>query len=105
MFNDPHKGKERDFAEFQPVQYIRIPFELEKTPVKARIYTTAHGFYRLSLNGSRADEREMTPDLMSYEKVLMYQTYDVTERLREGKNVIGVELADGWWSGRNRNVR
>ena len=100
LFNDPHKGKERDFAEFQPVQYIRIPFELEKTPVKARIYTTAHGFYRLSLNGSRADEREMTPDLMSYEKILMYQTYDVTERLREGKNVIGVELADGWWSGR-----
>ena len=42
----------------------------------------------------------MTPDLMSYEKILMYQTYDVTERLREGKNVIGVELADGWWSGR-----
>ena len=100
LFNNPYKNKERDFAEFQPVQYIRIPFELAEKPAAVRVYATAHGFYRLYLNGSRADDREMTPDLMAYEKVLMYQTYDVTGQVQEGKNVIGVELADGWWSGR-----
>lgn len=100
LFANPYKDKERDYSEFQPVQYIRIPLYLSEKPKTVRIYATAHGFYRLYLNGERADDREMTPDLMSYEKVLMYQTYDVTEKVREGNNVIGVELADGWWSGR-----
>lgn len=100
LFNNPYKDGNRDFSEFQPVQYIRIPFESTKKPVTARIYATAHGLYRLSLNGSRVADCEMTPDLMAYDKILMYQTYDVTEKIEEGMNVIGVELADGWWSGR-----
>ncbi len=100
LFNDPHKGRERDYAEFQPVQYIRIPFCMKKEIASARVYATAHGFYRLYVNGRRADEREFAPDLMSYKKVLPYQTYDVTVLLKEGDNVIGVELADGWWAGR-----
>ena len=28
------------------------------------------------------------------------QSYDVTEALVEGENVLGVALADGWWAGR-----
>lgn len=100
LFNNPYKDKERNFSEFQPVQYIRIPLKLSEKPVAARIYATAHGFYRLYINGDKADDREMTPDLMAYEKILMYQTYDITEKIKKGDNVIAVELADGWWTGR-----
>lgn len=100
LFNNPYKNSERDFAEFQPVKYIRIPFSTYNDIKQARVYVTAHGFYRLYINGQRADDREFCPDLTSYYKVLMYQTYDVTAYIKNGENVIGVELADGWWSGR-----
>lgn len=90
----------RDFHEFQPAQYIRIPCLVKKGVKKARIYMTAHGVYRLEVNGKRPDDREFAPDNTSYDKVLQYQTYDVTELLNEGKNVAGIILGDGWWCGR-----
>ena len=92
--------QERDFAEFRPAQYVRIPFEVKKGLKKARIYMTAHGIYQVYVNGTRPDVREFAPENTSYHKVLQYQTYDVTSLISEGKNVLGVILADGWWAGR-----
>ena len=66
----------------------------------ARLYITAHGLYRLTVNGVRPDGREFAPENTSYHKILLYQTYDLTPLLREGKNVLGVILGDGWWAGR-----
>lgn len=94
------QDSERDFAEFRPAQYLRIPFSKEKTIKKARIYATAHGVYRLTVNGKRPDDREFAPENTSYDKMLQYQTYDVTKLLVPGENVIGVILGDGWWAGR-----
>ncbi|MDO4339592.1 MAG: family 78 glycoside hydrolase catalytic domain [Eubacteriales bacterium] len=93
-------GKERDFAEFQPAQYIRIPFQVKKALKKARVYVTAHGLYQLEINGCRVDSREFAPENTSYHKILQYQTYDVTGLLQNEENVFGVILGDGWWAGR-----
>lgn len=90
----------RDYHEFRPVQYIRIPLHVEKKLKKARIYMTAHGVYQLEINGQRYDDREFAPEITSYDKVLQYQTYDVTDRLAAGDNVAGIRLGDGWWCGR-----
>lgn len=100
LVGNPFKGIERDFSEFQPVQYIRIPFTAKEGVKRARLYVTAHGVYRLLINGILSDDRILAPEITAYEKILMYQTYDITGMLRSGENVIGVELADGWWSGR-----
>lgn len=97
---NPYAGKQRDFAEFRPAQYIRIPFTADRSIKKARVYVTAHGLYRLEVNGVRADNREFAPENTSYHKMLEYQTYDVTHLIKNGKNVFGVILADGWWCGR-----
>lgn len=91
---------QRDFKEFRPTQYIRIPFRIKKTIKRARIYATAHGLYHLRVNGFTPDDREFAPENTAYSKQLLYQTYDVTSLLQKGKNVIGVILADGWWTGR-----
>ena len=90
----------RTYEEFRPAQYIRIPFQTTKPVRRARIYATAHGLYRLEVNGIRPDDREFAPENTSYNKLLQYQTYDITHLLRRGENVIGVILADGWWVGR-----
>lgn len=100
IVSNPYEKNERDFAEFRPSQFIRIAFQLDKPVKKARVYATAHGIYEMEVNGARADDRKFAPENTTYHKILQYQTYDVTSLLRKGENVIGVIVADGWWSGR-----
>lgn len=90
----------RTFEEFRPAQFVRIPFETEKPVCRARVYATAHGLYRLTVNGICPDERWLAPENTAYNKLLNYQTYDVTEYVKPGKNTLEVTLADGWWVGR-----
>lgn len=92
--------EERDFHEFQPAQYIRIPVNVEKKLAKARTYMTAHGVYKFSVNGMHPDDREFAPDHTPYDRYLQYQAYDILPYLEEGKNVIGIVIGDGWWCGR-----
>lgn len=90
----------RTFEEFRPAQFVRIPFEAEKSVRRARVYATAHGLYRLSVNDICPDERWLAPENTAYNKLLNYQTYDITGLVRAGSNTIEVILADGWWVGR-----
>lgn len=88
------------FSEFQPVKYIRIPFEVKPGLKSAVVCATAHGVYALEVNGEPADGRLFAPEITSYQALLQYQMYDVYSKLSEGKNVFAVRLGDGWWSGR-----
>jgi len=97
---DEKPDPNRDFSEFRPCQYVRIPIELAGKIKKARTYISVHGIYRIYVNGKRVDDREFAPDITSYQGMLQYQTYDITSLLNEGKNVVGIILADGWWIGR-----
>ncbi len=97
---DAFDNIERDYEEFQPAQYIRIPFEVKKRLKKVRVYMTAHGVYKLEVNGLVPDDRLFAPENTSYWEMLQYQTYDVSEYLVEGENVFGIIIADGWWTGR-----
>jgi alpha-L-rhamnosidase len=67
---------------------------------RARIYSTAHGVYELALNGRPVSDDLLSPGWTSYTHRLRYQTYDVTDTLRSGRNALGVWLADGWYRGR-----
>lgn len=89
-----------EYEGFQPVQYLRIPFTAEKKVKRALVCATAHGVYELSVNGDSVDDRLFAPEISSYQKILQYQIYDVTDCIHEGKNVISVKLGDGWWTGR-----
>lgn len=66
---------------------------------KARLYITACGLYEARLNGQRVGEFILAPGHTDYRKRVQYQTYDVTELLRKGENVLTVQLADGWYRG------
>ncbi len=79
---------------------LRREFMVKEKPKKVRIYATAHGVYNLYLNGRKISDRRLAPETSAYKKLLYYQTYDVTDAVCEGANVIGVLLADGWWIGR-----
>jgi alpha-L-rhamnosidase len=67
---------------------------------RAVAYVTALGLYELNINGQRVGDRLLAPEWTDYHKRVQYQTYDVTDFLRGNENAIGVQLADGWYSGR-----
>jgi alpha-L-rhamnosidase len=82
------------------VPLLRRSFRLSGAPVRARIYATALGSYRLTVNGKPAGPGTLLPDWTDYRYRLTYQTYDVTRLLQRGGNAMGVVLGAGWYAGR-----
>lgn len=87
------------FGNQPPATMFRRSFSLEAKGkvASARLYVTSRGVYRLYLNGERVDEREFAPGYSSYDKQLSYQTYDMAEYLKDGENVLGLYVGDGWY--------
>lgn len=82
-----------------PVDCFKKTLTCEKEVKKARLYITACGLYEAAVNGIRAGDFVLAPGHTDYTKRIQYQTYDVTEQLVQGENVIEVQLADGWYRG------
>lgn len=95
-------GAEFDAVD-QPRPLLRGTLRLSK-PMRqvrqARLYATARGVYQLWLNGRPVGDQFLAPGWTDYHQRLQVQTYDVTELLRNGANVIGAALADGWFRGK-----
>lgn len=83
----------------EPAFLLRKEFKLKAGITSARIYGTGVGLYELFLNGERVGADLLSPGWTSYHHRLQYQTYDVTEQLIEGSNVLGTVLGDGWYKG------
>lgn len=91
--------REEDPSRSEPGPMVRRDFRLDKSPVRARLYITSRGLYQAEINGGIVGDEVLTPGWTSYNKRLQYQTYDVTDLLKEGDNAIGVRLGDGWYRG------
>ncbi len=89
--------KEQENPGLPAVMFERAFTLPEKEIVRARIYATAVGVYRLSVNGLCPDDREFAPEFTSYEKLRYYQTYDVTGLLSPGENCLNMYVGDGWY--------
>ena len=85
---------------------FRREFDAKDRVVSARLYVTALGSYRVFVNGQRVGEDVLTPGFTDFRKRVLYQTYDVTEQIKNGgRNVLAAMLGAGWhgspmlWSG------
>ena len=63
------------------------------------VYVTALGLYELRLNGRKVGGDVLTPGWSDFRRRVYYQAYDVTGQVKEGNNVIGAILGDGWYAG------
>lgn len=82
-----------------PAPYLRRSFHLDGPVTSARLHVTALGLYEARLNGARVGDAFLTPGWTDYRRRIQYQSYDVTTILRQGENVLGIVLADGWYAG------
>lgn len=87
--------------QWNPAPLLRRAFTVEGPVTSARVYATALGVYRLWLNGIELTaEQLLRPGWTDYARRVPHQTFDVTGVLRQGGNVLAVELAPGWYAGR-----
>ena len=89
----------KEDAENSKGTYLRKAFKVKGKVKEAYAFTTALGLYKLYLNGQKVGKDEMAPGWTSYNKRLLYQTYDITDRLREGENALGALVGAGWYKG------
>lgn len=78
---------------------LRKEFILNKPVKSAYAFTTALGLYEFYINGKKVGKDVLTPGWTSYNKRLLYQTYDVTEYVQNGDNAMAAMLGAGWYKG------
>ncbi|MHC4797905.1 MAG: glycoside hydrolase family 78 protein [Planctomycetota bacterium] len=82
----------------EPAPYFRKLFTLSKPLKRARVYVCGLGYYELYLNGRKVGDHVLDPAFTRYDRRALYVTYDITDRLKEGGNVVGVILGNGWFN-------
>lgn len=80
-----------------PVDCFKKEFRAKKDIKSARFYATACGIYSARINGKKVS-MPLAPGVTDYRKRVQYQTYDVTDLIKEN-NIINIDLADGWYRG------
>lgn len=76
-------------------RYFRKPFSSDNRVKKATVYMVGLGLYELYVNGGRIGNAVLTPNPTDYRRSVLYNTYDVTQRIQKGENVIAAVLGNG----------
>ena len=77
--------------------FLRQDFTLKGDLSDAQIRISALGLYKCFINGEPISDDILTPGWTTYWDRLSYQTYDVSDLLKVGKNTIEIWLGDGWY--------
>ena len=67
---------------------------------RARLYCCGLGLYEAYLDGKKLGDEYLLPGYHSYDLMLEYQTFDVTEVLAKGNHKLSFLLGEGWYKGR-----
>ena len=76
---------------------LRKEFSIDKKIQRARVYVCGLGWSELFINGRKVGDHVLDPATTDYAKRVLYASYDVTDRLRQGRNAVGVMLGNGWY--------
>lgn len=76
-------------------RYYRSRFETKKEIRRATLHISGLGLYEAYLNGKKVGNDVLTPAPTDYERSILYNTYDVTDLLLSGQNMIQVTVSNG----------
>ena len=78
-----------------PAPYLRRGFELRAPVASARLTICGLGFYELFVNGARLTKGFLAPYISNPDDILYYDAYDLTDKLTQGENALGLLLGNG----------
>lgn len=82
-----------------PPEIYHKEISLSKQPRRAILYASAMGIYEAEINDRKIGNHYFTPGYTHYQTYLQFQSYDVTEFIKQGKNEIDITVANGWFLG------
>jgi alpha-L-rhamnosidase len=80
------------------VPLFRKEFMVEKKIRSATLYISGLGHYEASVNGVKTGLSFLAPGWTDYDKVCLYNSYDVTQQIKNGKNLLGVVVGNGFYN-------
>ena len=86
-------------------RYYRKEFQSVKQVKYATASIVGLGLYELYINGKKVGNDVLTPTPTDYTKNVKYNTYDVTEHIKNGKNAVGAILGNGRFFAMRQNEK
>ncbi|MCQ2446186.1 MAG: family 78 glycoside hydrolase catalytic domain [Clostridia bacterium] len=89
----------RDYAYFGhhvASPYLRKSFTVKEGLKTASVTVTGLGFYEIFINGERITKGALAPYINNPDDLIYYDTYDLVPYLKEGENVLGFQLGNGF---------
>lgn len=100
-----NKWLKNKYTKRSTVPLFRKSFKVEKTIDKAIINISGLGHYELYINGIKVGDRFLSPGWSYYQKRVLYNTFDITEFLKEGENALGAIVGNGFYNVNNERYR
>ena len=80
------------------VPMFRKEFNESENIKSASITICGLGQYKLFINGNKVGDNFLAPGWSLYQKRCLYNTYDITEQIKKGDNVVGVIVGNGFYN-------
>lgn len=80
------------------VPMFRKDFMIDNSIESAIINISGLGHYELYINNKKIGDRFLAPGWTNYNKRVLYNTFDITEQIKEGGNTIGVFVGNGFYN-------
>jgi alpha-L-rhamnosidase len=80
------------------VPLFRKEITARKKIKNALLFITGLGQYEASINGSKIGNAFLSPGWTYYDKRVLYNTFDITDKIVSGKNVIGAIVGNGFFN-------
>jgi alpha-L-rhamnosidase len=76
---------------------LRRAFDINKPVKRATVFICGLGQFELSVNGEKTGDHFLDPGWTQFGKQALYVGFDITKQLKQGQNVIGVILGNGFY--------
>ena len=90
-------GKKSLGARRNILPLLRKFFFINKEIKNATAFICGLGHFEMSINGEKTGDHFLDPGWTNYNKHALYISFDITDKLRQGNNAIGVMLGNGFY--------
>jgi alpha-L-rhamnosidase len=80
------------------VPYFRKDFSINKKITGAYVFVSGLGQYELYINGNKIGNHFLAPGWSDYRKTCFYNSFDVTENLKQGINTVATIVGNGFYN-------
>ena len=94
----PVSASEADCFKEDPAPLFRKEFTVDKPVRKARLYVAGLGYGYPRLNGAAVGDNVLSTAWTNFAKRVLYDTHDVTDQIKQGRNCLGLMLGNGWYN-------